>query len=72
MRLSLSSAPTWWKASGAPYRCEPGLGVPIAEQRLELMRAALLRVRDLHARHGIDFRAMPELAILTRPCAEPR
>jgi hypothetical protein len=56
---------------GGRHCCEPGLGVPTAEQRLELMRAALLRVRDLHARHGIDFQAMPELAILTRLCAEP-
>jgi hypothetical protein len=56
---------------GGRHCCEPGLGVPTAEQRLELLRAALLRVRDLHARRGIDFQAMPELAILTRPCAEP-
>jgi hypothetical protein len=54
---------------GGRHCCEPGLGVPIAEQRLELTRAALLRVRDLHVRHGIAFEAMPELAILTRPGA---
>jgi hypothetical protein len=42
---------------------EPGLGVPAAERRLELLRTALLAVRDLHVRHGIPFHAMPELAI---------
>jgi hypothetical protein len=42
---------------------EPGLGVPVAQRRLELLRTALLEVRDLHARHGIPFHAMPELAI---------
>jgi hypothetical protein len=47
----------------AAHICEPGLGVPVAEQRLELLRTALLEVRELHARHGIPFDAMPELAI---------
>jgi hypothetical protein len=47
----------------AGHNCEPCLGVPVAERRLELLRTALLKVRDLHARHGIPFHAMPELAI---------
>jgi hypothetical protein len=47
----------------AGHVCEAGLGVPVVERRLELLRTALLEVRDLHARHGIAFHAMPELAI---------
>jgi len=52
---------------GGPW----SLGSGGIERMLMPLRAAVLRVRDLHARHGIDFQAMPELAILTRPCAEP-
>lgn len=47
----------------AGHMREQGLGMPTAEQRLEVVRTALLEVRDLHARHGIGFHAMPELAI---------
>jgi hypothetical protein len=44
--------------------CQAGLGVPAAEQRLETLRTALLEMRNLQARYGIPFQAMPELAIL--------
>jgi hypothetical protein len=40
-----------------------GFGVPTAEQRQELLRTALLEVKDLQLRYGIPFPAMPELAI---------
>ena len=40
-----------------------GLGVPTAAQRQELLRTALLKVKDLQLRYGIPFPAMPELAI---------
>jgi hypothetical protein len=40
-----------------------GFGVPTAEQRQELLRTALLEVKDLQLRYGITFPAMPELAI---------
>ena len=43
---------------------QAGLGVPSAEQRQELLRAALLEVRDLQERFDIPFPAMPSLAIL--------
>ena len=56
-------APGFGAGALAGHTCEPGLGVPAAERRLELLRTALLEVRDLHARHGIPFDAMPELAI---------
>jgi hypothetical protein len=42
---------------------DAGFGVPTAEQRQELLRAALLKVKDLQKRYGIPFPAMPELAI---------
>jgi len=41
-----------------------GLGVPTAEQRRELLRAALLEVKGLQDRYDIPFPAMPPLAIL--------
>jgi hypothetical protein len=41
-----------------------GLGVPTAEQRRELLRAALLEVKGLQHRYDIPFPAMPSLAIL--------
>jgi hypothetical protein len=44
--------------------CQAGLGVPTAEQRQELLRAALLEVKDLQHRYDIPFPAMPGLAIL--------
>jgi hypothetical protein len=40
-----------------------GFGVPTVEQRLEVLRAALLKVKDLQARYGVPFPAMPHLAI---------
>ncbi|HZD74444.1 MAG TPA: hypothetical protein VE776_11265 [Actinomycetota bacterium] len=39
------------------------LGVPTEEERLEILRAALLKVRDLQRLHGIPFPAIPALAI---------
>jgi hypothetical protein len=39
-------------------------GVPTAEQRQEMLRDALLEVKDLQARYHIPFPAMPRLAIL--------
>jgi hypothetical protein len=51
------------KALDGQHTCEPGLGVPTKEHRLEFMRTALLEVRDLHGRHGIPCQAMPELTI---------
>jgi hypothetical protein len=49
------------------HTCEPGFGIPVAEQRLEVVRTALLEVRQLHGRHGIAFEAVPELAIPASP-----
>lgn len=43
--------------------CQAGLGVPTAEQRHELLRTALLQVRDLQHRYHIPFPAIPHLAI---------
>jgi hypothetical protein len=43
--------------------CWAGLGVPSAEQRLEVLRAALLEIRDLQRRYGLPFPAMADLAI---------
>jgi hypothetical protein len=39
------------------------LGVPTAEQRQELLRTALLEVRDLQRRYHVPFQAIPDLAI---------
>lgn len=50
-------------AANQPAR-QAGLAVPSAEQRQELLRTALLEVKDLQHRYHIPFRAMPELAIL--------
>ncbi len=41
-----------------------GFGVPTAQQRQEVLRAALLEVKDLQDRYDIPFPAMPRLAIL--------
>lgn len=59
---------------GGPAADQPAwqaaLGVLTAEQRQELLRAALLQVKDLQHRYHIPFPAMPELAILgTQPAA---
>jgi hypothetical protein len=43
--------------------CREGLGVPSREQRLEVLRAALLNVKIIEARYGLPFPAMPHLAI---------
>lgn len=43
--------------------CQAGLGVPTAEQRQELLRTALIEVRDLQRRYDIPFPAMPQLTI---------
>jgi hypothetical protein len=40
-----------------------GFGVPTDEQRQELLRTAVLEVKDLQLRYGMPFPAMPELAI---------
>jgi hypothetical protein len=42
---------------------QEALGVPSEEERLEILRAALLRTRDLQRLHGVPFPAMPTLAI---------
>lgn len=42
---------------------QAGLGVPTGQQRRELLRTALLRLRHLQLRYGIPFPAIPELAI---------
>lgn len=44
--------------------CRAGLGVPDAERRQELLRTALLEIKDLQRRYDIPFPAMPGLAIL--------
>jgi predicted transcriptional regulator len=46
---------------GVPRRA--CLGVPSVEQRQEILRAALLKVRDLQGLCGVPFPAMPHLAI---------
>jgi hypothetical protein len=43
---------------------QTAVGVPTAEQRHEMLRDALLEVKDLQARYHIPFPAMPRLAIL--------
>jgi hypothetical protein len=52
-----SQRPRWLGA------CVGGLGVPTAGQRQELLRAALLQVKNLQDRYGIPFPALPALAI---------
>jgi hypothetical protein len=42
-------------------------GVPTADQRVEMLREALLEIKRLHARYLIPFPDMPELAILGTP-----
>jgi hypothetical protein len=53
---------------GGPAADQPAwqaaLGVPTAEQRQELLRTALLQVKDLQHRYHVPFPAVPELAIL--------
>jgi hypothetical protein len=48
----------------APPTAATAAGVPTAGQRLEMLREALLEIRQLHARYLIPFPDMPELAIL--------
>jgi hypothetical protein len=43
--------------------CWAGLGIPSGEQCLEVLRAALLNVKDLQGLYGVPFPAMPTLAI---------
>jgi hypothetical protein len=42
-------------------------GVPTADQRLEMLREALLEIKRLHARYLIPFPDLPDLAILRNP-----
>jgi hypothetical protein len=42
---------------------QAGLGIPNGDQRLEVLRTALLKVKDLQVRYGVPFPAMPHLAI---------
>jgi hypothetical protein len=50
-------------ATDPTVACAAGLGVPSGEERLEVLRTALLKVKDLQGRYGMPFPAMPELAI---------
>jgi hypothetical protein len=50
-------------AIGPAVACGEGLGVPSADQRLEAVRAALLKLKDLQLRYGVPFPAVPALAI---------
>jgi hypothetical protein len=43
--------------------CPAGLGIPAGDQRLEALRTALLKVKDLQALYAIPFPALPHLAI---------
>jgi hypothetical protein len=60
---SVLLAPEGDLGAGSTGACGAGLGVPSAEQRMEVLRAALLEVKDLQGRYGVPFPAMPELAI---------
>jgi hypothetical protein len=54
--------------------CQAVLGGLAAEQRHELLRTALLQIRDLQHRYHIPFPAMPQLAIrgTQQDAARPR
>jgi hypothetical protein len=49
--------------SNLAIACREGLGVPSGEDRLEILRGALLKVKNLQALYGLPFPAIPHLAI---------
>jgi hypothetical protein len=42
---------------------QAGLGIPNRDQRLEVLRRALLKVKDLQVLYGVPFPGMPHLTI---------